>query len=414
MKHAGLHLALRPLHFLDAHAHLPGRYVELTREPAPKLLVWHPEVIEWLFRSDTDLRHPGSRSLIPLLGKTSMLWGDGSQHAAYRRVLGPALRGRAVLGYRAVIADTVDAAIDRLTPGTVLPLTAWTRELALRIIARIMLGPQGTTVLGPFAAWIDHALGSRSRTLAYRFLRGGLPSSGDRLEAMLVRTARDAAATHPHTLVGLLLAYGGPLARISDAELRDQLVSLLFAGHETTASATAWTLYWLDRNPGIRRDVADELAATSDDGSDATRVPLLQAVVQEALRLTPPVPAAGNRVLVEDAELFGRRVRAGTTLSPSVYLAHRQPDYFSRPMRFDPHRFLSTRAQASRYLPFGGGTRYCLGSQLSQVEVRMIVAALLRRRDLHSVNPRRGVPQLRGHTMAPADRWRVEVTACRG
>ncbi|PRX43717.1 cytochrome P450 [Prauserella shujinwangii] len=410
--------ALRTLPFLDACARAPGEYVELSGPPSPKLLVWQPDAVDWIFRSDQALGHPGSRSLIPLLGRSSLLWGDGERHAAYRRVLGPPLRGRKLSRYHDVIASTVHDAIDALRPGTVLPLSAWTRGVALRIIGRIILGPGENgahtvdAVLARFAAWIERALGSRSRTLAYRFLRGRLPPSGPELDRLFTTTARAAARAHPHTLAGLLLDDAGPLAGMRDAELRDQVASLLFAGHETTASATAWAVYWLDREPAVRHDVLAELAATSDDGADSTRVPLLHAVLQESLRITPPVPAAGNRVLREDTELLGRTLPAGTTLAPSIYLAHRRPERFPSPARFDPGRFLGGRVEARHYFPFGGGDRHCLGSQLSQLEARMIVAALLRRRTLRCADPGAGVPQLRGHAMAPASRLRMVVTAC--
>jgi len=217
----------------------------------------------------------------------------------------------------------------------------------------------------------------------------------------------------PPTLAALLLTADGPLGGIDDDELRDQLVSLLFAGHETTASAIAWTLLWLDRDEPVRRDLIAELDATSDDGSNATHVPLLQAVAEESLRLSPPATLAGNRVTTEDSDLFGVPLPRGTELTPSIYLAHHHPDRFPHPFRFDPRRFLGKRVPSSHYFPFGGGIRRCLGSELAMLEIRMIIAALLRRRELRCVNPRAGTPRLRGPAMAPSGRLRVAVTACR-
>jgi cytochrome P450 len=308
----------------------------------------------------------------------------------------------------------VHTAIDALRPDTAVALPTWTRRLTLRIIARILLGPPDDVLLSAFTGWIERALGARHRTLAYRYLRGRLPGSGDRLDRMLVWNAKAHRNIRPATLAALMLDSDGPLGEIDDGELRDAIVSLLFAGHETTASATAWTLYWLDRDTGLRHDVLAELSATAADGSDASRVPLLHAVIQEALRLAPPVTVAENRALSEDAELLDRTVTAGTILTPSIYLAHRNPDQFPNPHRFDPNRFLGERVPARHYFPFGGGTRYCLGSQLAQLEVRMIAAAVLRRLEWCCVNPRAGVPQLRGHAMAPTSRLRMRVLRCQG
>ena len=127
----------------------------------------------------------------------------------------------------------------------------------------------------------------------------------------------------------------------------------------------------------------------------------------------PPVTVGANRALAEDGELCGRPLAAGTVLTPSIYLAHRRPERFSHPHRFDPGRFLGDHIAARHYFPFGGGSRHCLGSQLAQLEVRMITVALLRRREWHCVNPRAGVPQLRGHVMAPDVRLRMKVLTCR-
>ena len=408
MNRTELRLALRPLRFLDAQADLPAGLLE-TRPG--RLLVWHHDAVGDIFRADRRVRHPGSRSLNALLGPKSLLWTDGGRHLAYRRMLGAPLRGRRLTRYQATISQTVHAAIDALTPGTVFALGDWTRHVALTIVARIVFGHADHQLLGEFTAWIERALGSRRRTLLYRYLRGGLPRSGQQLDDRLVASAKSTRETG--SLVSLMLAPGSPLGAIDDAELRDQIVSLLFAGHETTASATAWTLYWLDRRPDLRHDVLSELNASGGDGADAADVPLLQAVLQEALRLGPPVEVAGNRLLVEDTDVGGRLCPAGTVLTPAIYLAHHRAEYFPEPHRFVPDRFLGTRSVPDGYIPFGGGTRFCLGSQLGQLEIRMISAALLRRRELRCVNPRAGVPKLRGHTMAPSSRLRLRVTSCR-
>jgi cytochrome P450 len=331
---------------------------------------------------------------------------------------GPPLRGRRLTTYAPLIAETVHDAVDALTVGQTVVLADWTRQVALRIIARLVLGDtdrRTEAVLDDFTSWIDDALGSRPRTLAHRFLRGGLPRSSADLDGRLVDWARSGSTREPATLASLLLNADGPLAdlRDNDAELRDQLVSLLFAGHETTASAAAWTLYRLAVDESLRHDVLDELDATSDDVPTASAAPLLTAVISESLRLAPPVTVAENRRLRCPARLLGRTFPAGTTLTTSIYLAHRQDDAFPQPLRFDPSRFLGRKHPPSVYLPFGGGARRCLGSQLAMLELRLITASVLRRREWRCLNPAAGRLQLRGHAMAPSSRLRVRVTACR-
>ena len=398
-------MALRTVPFLDSHAADPAGLLELRSPPEQRLLIWHPEAIDWVFHQDRQVGHVPSRSLAPVLGRRSLLWIDGPRHSAYRRVIGPLLRGHHLHDYREIVSGVVRAGLAGYPPGSVLPLAEWTRSVTLRVISRILFGQSEDVPLAEFTGWIHRALGRRPRTLYYRYLAGGLPASGPALDRRFVRAAREAADS---TLAGALLAGGEPLGSLDDGELRDQVVSLLFAGHETTASATAWALYWLDRNPDVRRDVRAELDATGTDGFEAT--PLLHAVVSETLRLSPPAPVAGNRVLRTDAELLGCPLAAGTVLTPSIYLAHHSPDRFPDPYRFDPGRFLGERVPAQRYLPFGGGTRHCLGADLAAMEIRMIVAAMLRERELRCLNPGAGRAALRGHAMAPSGRLRMAVT----
>ncbi|WP_236794582.1 cytochrome P450 [Amycolatopsis sp. GM8] len=405
MNRTEFELAFRTLPFLDAHADLPNGVLPIR---PGRLMVWEPQALDEIFRADRGLRHPGSRSLGPLLGPKSLLWADGERHAAYRRVLGTPLRGRNLARYHGMITEVVDDAVGKLVPGKTFALADWTRQVALDIVARIIVGSADRTVLAAFTRWIDRALGSRRRTLAYRVLRGSLPESGEDLDRALVRLAK--STSDPHSLVALMLAPDNPIGRIDDGELRDQIVSLLFAGHETTASATAWTLFQLTENPRLREGVLSELD-TAGNASDPAEVPLLQAVIQEVLRLSPPVEVAGNRMLTEETELLGHRCPAGTVVTPAIYLAHHRSDVFPQPRRFDPHRFLGRKGTPAGYLPFGGGTRFCLGSQLGQLEIRMITAAVLRRRTLRCVNPRAGKPALRGHAMAPSNRLRMRVVA---
>ena len=404
-----LRFAFQTLPFLDSHGDGPPGVLELRGRPVPRLLVWHPEGIDWIFRTDRQLHHMPSRTLSPLLGRRSLLWAEGPRHAAYRRMLGPALRGHQLQACHNIISHTVHAAIDVLAPGAVISLIEWTRKVTLRVASRILLGRADNWLLESFSTRVDNVLGSRTRTLVHRYLPVLLRGRHE-LDEMVLRSAKATATAQPPALATLLLAGDGPLGVLDDEELRDQIMSLLFAGHETTASTTAWVLYWLSCDEGVRRDVIAELATTSDDGSDPAQVPLLHAVTEEALRLSPPAIIAGKRMLTADGELLGKPLPAGTLVTPCMYLAHRQPDLFPDPRRFDPSRFLGNRVPRQYYFPFGGGTRRCLGSELAMLEVRMITAAVLRRCQLHCVNPEAGIPELRGPAMTLAPALRISIS----
>jgi cytochrome P450 family 110 len=405
MNQNSFRFAYRTVSFLDSHESNPDGVLELCARPTRRLLVWHPEGIDRIFRTDRRMNPMPSRTLSPLLGRTSLLWAEGPRHTAYRRVLGPALRGTSLQACHHIIAHTVHAALDVLVPGTVISLIEWSRQVTLRIISQILLDKVDAPLLGSFRTCVDSVLRSRTRTLAYRCLHApaaawpSLLKGRGELDKMLLRSAKATVNSPSPTLAALLLAGTKSIGTLEDCELIDQIVSLLFAGYETTASATAWTLYCLSRNEKVRRDVIDELSATSNDGSDLAQVPLLHAVCHEALRLFPPAFIAGKRMLTADAELLGKPLSAGTIVMPCMYLAHHQSSPFSNPRRFDPSHFLGKRIPRQYYFPFGGGMRRCLGSELAMLEIRMITAAVVRHCKLHCVNPEAGTPVVRGPAM---------------
>jgi cytochrome P450 len=406
----------RTLPFLDSYKNNTGGILDLRSRSPRRLLVWHPDGIDWIFRSDRGMQHVPSRTLSPLLGRTSLLWAEGPRHSAYRRVLGPALQGASLQAYHSIISHTVQSALDVLVPGTVVSLVEWSRQVTLRIISQLLLGRADTLLLELFSSHITRVLGSRARALSYRCPPASTSSwlpfltSRHELDSRLLKSAKATAESPSPPLVALLLSGKEPLGALGDRELADQIVSLLFAGHETTASATSWTLYWLSREDNVRRDIIAELDATSNDGSDPEQVPLLHAASQETLRLCPPAFIAGKRKLTTDGELLDTPVTAGTVITPCMYLAHHQPTLFPHPHRFDPSRFLGTRVPHRYYFPFGGGTRHCLGSKLAMVEIRMITAAVLRRYELRCVNPEAGIPILRGPAMTLPQNVRMLIT----
>lgn len=364
MNRTELRFTLRLIPFLDSVEGFEDGLVKLRDR---RWLVWHPDVMSALFRHDRELRHPASRTLSPLLGNRSVLWLDGAEHTAYRRTLAPALRGTR---YQALIEEMAERSIAELPSGPV-GLAAWTRELTLRIMGRIVFGGDDDELLAAFTRWLDRRLGSRVRTLAHRYLTPGTTRFDPRLDEMLLHRAKTAEPP-------ALAAYLPP------EDLRDQVVSLLFAGHETTASATAWTLYWIDRTPGL----ADALP---DDGE------LLDATITESLRLSPPATLAGNRMSDD-----------GMVITPSIYLAHRRAATYENPHVFDPTR---KQPPPGAFFPFGGGVRHCPGKDLALLEIRTIVMTLLRHRHIQLTIPTR-TPQLRGAAMAPPPSLAM-VATCR-
>lgn len=365
MNRTELKFTLRLIPFLDSVEDFEDGLVKLRDR---RWLVWHPDVVAALFRHDRALHHPPSRTLSPLLGNRSVLWLDGEEHTAYRRTLAPVLRGSR---YQNLIDEMVERSIAELPDGPV-SLAGWTRTLTLRIIGRIVFGVDDDELLTAFTRWLDRRLGSRVRTLAHRYLTPGTTRFDPHLDQLLLHRAGTA---EPPALAACL----------PPDDLRDQVVSLLFAGHETTASATAWTLFWIDRTPGLAERLLTDEA-------------LLDATITESLRLSPPATLAGNRMS-----------DAGMVLTPSIYLAHRRAATYENPHTFDPAR---TPPPPGAFFPFGGGVRRCPGQDLALTEIRTIVTALLRHRRITLNAPRSRTPQLRGAAMAPPPSLAM-VATCR-
>jgi cytochrome P450 len=189
---------------------------------------------------------------------------------------------------------------------------------------------------------------------------------------------------------------------MSDAEIRDQLMTLLLAGHETTATGLAWTFDLLVRHPAV---LARLVRAVDEDDEAYVR-----AVVTEALRLRPVVPLAGRR-LTEPLQVDGHRLEPGPDVTPAIWLAHTRADRYPEPFAFRPERFLDGAPSTYAWIPFGGGVRRCLGAAFAELEMRVALAEILRRRTLRPAAPDAERVARRNVTFSPAGGTRVLATA---
>jgi cytochrome P450 len=188
--------------------------------------------------------------------------------------------------------------------------------------------------------------------------------------------------------------------RLTDEELRDQLITLLLAGHETTASALAWSLYELGRSPSLAAQARSAASSGDDD--------FLEAVLKEAMRLHPIIPMV-VRTLMQPATIGGYSLPAGVTVGPSILIAHSRPDNHPDPERFDPSRFLGHNPPTNTWIPFGGGVRRCIGAGFSLMEGVAVLREVLSSYDVTAVGP--DVPKVRNITSVPRHGAKVRVTA---
>jgi cytochrome P450 len=352
-------------------------------------------------------RDGGMGDLIPLLGD-GLLTTDGDYHRRARRIMLPAFHRERLAASTAIMAEEAERAVSGWRPGERLDLYMWTRRLALRIAMRALFGfdPDRDARDARMAVEFEEALGYWGREYALQMLRGpGSPwRAMNRAKAKLDRVIfaeiarRRASGERGMDILSLLLdAADEDGSRLSDRELRDQVMTLLFAGHDTTTSTVAFMFYELARNPGeVPRDEAG-----------------LDMVLDETLRMYPPA-WIGPRRSIEPFELCGVRVPGGVMVNYCSWASHHLPEVFPEPWRFRPSRFAPEAKAAlpkGAYVPFGGGSRTCIGMRFGQLEVKEIARAILNRFVLYLADPSH-VPSIRQMpTLSPRGGLPVVVRA---
>lgn len=366
-----------------------------------------PEHVREIFAaSPTDLHAGESNGILrPLLGDHSVLITDEADHARARKLLMPAFSGAALAGYRKMIEQIAAARVENWAPGaTVRSLDAMT-EITLDVIGEVVLGvsdPRRRALLGPPIRRITDIapltlLGSRYPRLQRYGPWKRFHDDKDRLDAQLyaeIDTRRAEADEPGADVLSRLLAAGADTeSPLTAPELRDQLVTLLVAGHETTSSALAWALHELAADPGTQQ----RARRAALDGDTA----YLEAVIKEALRYHWVIGGI-VRKLTRDLTLGGYDLPAETVVAASILLAHRRPEAYPDAV-FRPERFLDGSVAPHTWLPFGGGVRRCLGAGFALMEGAAVLQEILRRHTLTLPPGASGRGRVRNITHVPAD-----------
>ncbi len=371
-----------------------------------------PEAVREIFAGDPHVFHAGEANsiLAPVMGPHSLLLVDGDEHRRSRRLLMPAFSSHALEGYRDLVAEVARAEVASWSPGVPFRSLDRMNALTLEVIMRVVLGVT------------DEARASRLRPLVAAVVevspavllgwalpplrRVGMWRRAARSVARLDTEVRDLVrerracpdlAARSDVLSRLIRVDDGG-DRLTDDELRDQLVTLLLAGHETTATALAWTLQELGRDPG---QLARARAAARS-GDDAW----LEAVLKESLRLHPVIPMV-VRVLKRPATIGGVDLPEGTTVAASILLAHQRPGSHPDPWVFRPERFVDGAPAPNTWIPFGGGVRRCIGAAFSLMEGVVVLREVLAAHDVTAVAQES--PRVRNITSVPRHGARVLV-----
>jgi cytochrome P450 family 135 len=360
-----------------------------------------PAAVKQVFTGDPRLLHAGEANvvLLPVLGSHSVLLLDEDAHMAQRKLMLPSFHGKRMRGYEQTMAEVAAREIERWPAGE--PLSAWPtmQAITLEVIMRTVFGVTESArlhrlgdVLRGSLSWATDprrlarlaALGPR-RVAEQGTLKRALQPTDD-LIFEEIRSRREAPDLEQRddVLSLLLQARHDDGSGMSDQELRDELMTLLVAGHETSATALAWALEALARHPSALNRLRDEIDAGDEDT-------YLDAVVQETLRLRPVIALVLRR-LTEPMEIGGRLLPAGVTVAPCIYLLHRRPDLYDEPRAFRPERFLEQPPGTYTWIPFGGGVRRCLGASFAQFEIKVVLRELVARLD---IRPARSRPERR-------------------
>lgn len=422
----------RPVDFLESCS---DRYGDLFLVQLGKFLpgvfISDPEAIRAVLKLDAKAFDSGRSNgiLKPLVGSESILLLDGDRHQRQRQLLMPPFHGERMLAYGQLMREIALQVGQRWEIGQAFSLRSAMQEIALRVILKAVFGlgegdraqsigrllssildmtgaPLSSSLL--FLRWLQQDWGAWSPW--GRFLRQR-EQLDQLLYAEIHHRRENFDPTRTDILTLMMLARDEAGNPMTNVELRDELMTLLLAGHETTASALTWAMYWIHHVPQVLEKVLAELDSLSDptDSMAIARLPYLNAVCQETLRIYPVALIAFPRLTKAPFDLMGHIIQPDMALIPCVYLLHHRPDLYPNPKQFKPERFLERQYSPYEYLPFGGGNRRCIGMAFAQFEMKLVLATVLSQFRLGLVNPGPVKPVRRGVTLAPPSSLKMKV-----
>ena len=363
-----------------------------TRFPGspPFVILSDPEEIKEVFMAPPDVLHPGegARVLEPLVGKNSVILLDEAAHMEQRKLVLPAFHGEKMARLSGLMAEVAEREVDSWPRETSIPLQPRMQRLTLEIILRAVFGLDPGPRLDALRQRLSDLLAFGDRPISLtpppdpdgrlarilerfgpfaEFVR--LQQEADALLFEQIDERRNGNGERDDVLAMLLEARHEDGSPMSDQELRDELMTLLVAGHETTASSLAWAFERLAREPRVLARLVDELDADGDA--------YLVATIQEILRHRPVLPNVEPRLVKSPFEVGGWTYPPGVCLVPNAYLVHHDPEIYPEPYEFRPERFLDEPPGTYTWIPFGGGRRRCIGASFAMLEMQIVLRTVL-------------------------------------
>ena len=416
----------RPVPFLRTCDETYGDAFTLRLIGAPPVAFFSdPAAVKQIFSGNPEHLRAGQAnrlSLERILGPNSILLLDGARHKRERKLLMPPFHGERMRLYGELMTEIADRSIDFWPLERSFPVHSRMQQITLEIILRAVFGLGDGALLtelrGRLIRWLNFITGPLETWMGlmqhrYIPLRDPLLRRIDRLLYDQITRCRESRQKNRTDILAMLVAARDEDGRpMSDEEIRDEIMTMLVAGHETTATSLAWVIYRLLQNPQVLAKVRAEVESVTGQqapgptGEQVAGLRYLDSVIKETARLNPVLPIAA-RHLGKDMRIGNHEVPAGTIVVPCIYLTHRRPESWPEPEAFNPGRFVGRRIDPYTFFPFGGGVRYCLGAAFASYEMKIVLARVLSRVVLR-LDPRHPVRVVRrGITFAPSGGVRV-------
>lgn len=389
----------RPISFMEhcRKRHPDAFSVSFLGFQQPTVFLSHPDVVKALYTEQSHGLPPGrTLALRPVLGPDSVLLLEGRQHLMRRKLMLPPFHGERMRSYQSIVSEAAEREIASWPAKRPFPLHPRMQAITLEVILKAVFGVTDPQRLHLLRDKLPQLLTENSSIwLQLRILLSRRSQRGDplaRLQGLLSdidaavfaeiaerraemqKDGEQATLAKRDDILSLLIAARfEDGSQMGDTELRDQLLTLLLAGHETTATALAWTIDLLLRNPDSLAKLTAEVDSNDADGGEDE---YMRAVITESLRLRPVVPLAGRR-LATDLHVGDLHLPAGADVTPAIWLTHTRPDLYPEPLSFKPERFLQGSPPTYGWIPFGGGTRRCLGASFAEFEMRVVLRSIL-------------------------------------
>ena len=426
-----------PLEYMEDCAKSYGDMFTLRIGPVftPQVFISNPQAIQQIFTIDPKQLDSGAAagSGTPLLGPNSLLSLKGKPHQRQRKLLTPPLHGERMQAYGDLICEIAKQVTSEWPVGESFTVLPSMQEISFQVILKAVFGLKDgvryeklkeilIAILNPkrpilramllFFPLLRQDLGPHSPWGSYLRLRQEM----DDLIYAEIQERRSLADQSRSDILSLMMAardeVGEPMTNL---ELRDELMTLLVAGHETTASSLAWALYWIHHQPEVHEKLMQELNSLGDnkDPNAIFRLPYLNAVCSETMRLYPVAMLGLNRLVKSPVEIAGYKFDPGTILVPCIYLSHHREDLYPNSKQFQPDRFLERQFTPSEYLPFGGGNRRCIGIAFALFEMKLVLATILSDWQMKLANTKPVLPVRKSFLLAPGGGVPMVVTGKR-